>query len=76
MDEVNERTRLLENEHGSLNGHVPENGGVVHQHVQDPVDEFQEKEISTPKLLAIMLSVWIGTFLSALGMSITCDCFE
>ena len=76
MDKVNERTRLLENENGSLYGHVPETGGSVHQHVQDPVDEFQEKDISTPKLLAIMRSVWLGTFLSALGMSITGSCFE
>lgn len=76
MDEVNERTRLLENENGSLYGHVPETGGTVHQHVQDSVDEFQEMEISAPKLLAIMLSVWMGTFLSALGMSIACSRFE
>ncbi|KAF7503533.1 hypothetical protein GJ744_003645 [Endocarpon pusillum] len=75
MDEVNERTRLLENENCSPNGHVPELRDTFHQHVQDPVDEFLENGLSTPKLLAMMLSVWIGTFLSALGMSITSSRF-
>jgi hypothetical protein len=69
MDAANERTRLLEDDHGSPNGHFREDEFASNQNEgQDPVEVFQDKEISTTKILAIMLSVWMGTFLAALGM--------
>jgi hypothetical protein len=70
-EEADERTRLLGISNGALNGYVPQNAHGGSEHVLKHVDELPEK-ISTTRLLAIMLSVWLGSFLSALGMSVRC----
>lgn len=68
-----ERSPLLQQQNEQANGNVETSTatrteGQTHQEPQNVNDEIAvAEEPSLKKLLAIMLSTWIGTFFSALG---------
>ncbi len=67
-EDATERSRLLDNESGHLNGNVPENADRAHQDDQGADDIPLAKETSTRELLAVMAAIWMGSFFAALGI--------